>query len=293
MNDLTSSVFVKRQQADLLTDEERALLNLRKRIRRVAQSPNLQVDESQHYGSDNLSLKKFLESCGANFEDFVREYLLNLQPFMIHLNKERSRSSADFSCVIDPAYRIPLWVEFYYTQHKEQIISFHEMNWYSQQCQNIYNAQTELLFVADMLMPGEVGLTTAFTGSVQKGLCHLELGLVGTRISEHCVRVKRKQYEAVLLAECNRMLSEVLQDELGVFNFEHEKQLSFTSYGSRLQNEISMILDLYSSTKDPRLTVPLAVKVEQLALSGDYADIKEALVSKYLTYDGVDYSHLL
>lgn len=75
---------------DLLTDADRRLLNLRNRILMVAMAPNLKIDESKHAQSDNLALKKFTEPCGYSFRDFVIQYLENLQPFMIHEEKDRS-----------------------------------------------------------------------------------------------------------------------------------------------------------------------------------------------------------
>lgn len=279
---------------DLLLSSDRELLNLRKKLRSVAQSRNLKIDESQHHDSNNLGLKVFLESCGVDFKNFVKEYLLNVQPFMIHLDTDRSRSSSDFSCIIDPAYRMPLWVELYSTQFKEQIISFHELNWYSNKYNALYKKQDKLLCIPQNIALCGVGEVAPFTISVQKGLCRLDLIVYGTRVSEECIKVDYASYNTALMAECNRLLDSALQcAPVNALRFSEENQVSFTSYGTQIQNEISLILDLYDVTKDPRLTAPLAIKVERLASNPDYPDIKAALVEKYKSFFGIDYSHML
>jgi hypothetical protein len=212
---------------------------------------------------------------------------------MLHLDEERSGKSSDFSCIIDSAYKMPLWIEVYTTQFHEQVISFHEMNWYNQKYQNIYTKQNELLCIPDNAFICGIGETAPFDISVQKGLCRLELRVYGIKVSSECVQVKKSDYNAAILTECNKLVDAALEDNDFQFEFSDEKQLSFTSYGSRLQNEISLLLDLYDATLDSRVTAPLALKVEALESYPNYKSVRDALLNKYKSYKGIDYSYLI
>ena len=75
--------------------------------------------------------------------------------------------------------------------------------------------------------------------------------------------------------------------------FTDERQVSFTSYGTKLQNEISMLIDLFHETKDIRITAALVTKVEQLSVHPDYKEIRQVLIDKYKSYYNIDYSYLL
>ena len=113
-----------------LTDEEKQKVNLWKQI--VA----LSKMESTEFRVNSIDKERF-----------IRSYLFQLQPFMIHaetanLNKDR------FSCIIDSSYRMPLWVEVIYKPLSGAVISFHEMNYYDQGLENVGNSSVGPLLCA-------------------------------------------------------------------------------------------------------------------------------------------------
>ena len=126
-----------------LTDEEKQKVNLWKQIVALSKMESTEFRVNRNA----VGLFRFMDFCGIDKERFIRSYLFQLQPFMIHaetanLNKDR------FSCIIDSSYRMPLWVEVIYKPLSGAVISFHEMNYYDQGLENVGNSSVGPLLCA-------------------------------------------------------------------------------------------------------------------------------------------------
>lgn len=288
--------------SDLLSDKDKQQINLQKRLFKIASDPRTKLDFRQHRNSKNLNLLKFIEFCKADSESYVKSYLRQVQPFMIVLDKNRSNKSSGFSCVIDSSYKIPLWIEVQESASGSCIISFHEVERYSKSLDNLWLSQKRLLMLPDNCNACSIGERGIFKVTVLRGMKSFQLDLRGKRLSEQVIEVDKRHYEDVLLNHCNVMLDEIVESVDagldGIPDVKNVKQLSYTSYGDTVANEVSFLLDMLVSPKagvcdEPTITAILAVKVRELSGTKNYKEIKEVLADKYASYFGQNVIELL
>ena len=94
-------------------------------IRKLAKLDRIQLDESIHRNGLNKHLYSYIEYCGVNVKSYIKDYLANLQPYMLQRFSSQEHST-DFICVLDHMYRISLYIKTDKTFGKEIIVSFHE-----------------------------------------------------------------------------------------------------------------------------------------------------------------------
>lgn len=282
-----------------LTQEEKQLVNLWKKIVSLSKNPRTTFRFSEHQKSNATGLFKFMDFCEIPKEQFIRSFLYQLQPFMIHLNKAASNKQENFVCFIDSSYRIPLWIEVIYKQFEEAVISFHEMNWYDVSLDSRRNrATTQLLCVPnsslESLAAGEI---RNFNISVLKGFSSFELSVRGMKITDTFIRVEREEYERKLLRKANEQLEDILYElkrnpaEFPIFS--KEKQLSFTSFGEDLAMTVSMLFDLYLSSKDATVSSVLSIKAQQLASLPNGKPVIDELLRRIESYYGLNFNWLI
>lgn len=80
-----------------------------------------------HRNNLNLHLFKYIKYCGLSPLEYIKEYLSNLQPYMIERRKDQEKQ-ASFICVVDNMYRISVYIKADNSFGDEMIISFHEDN---------------------------------------------------------------------------------------------------------------------------------------------------------------------
>lgn len=284
---------------DLLTNEDKHLLNLRRKLIKLALEPRTKFDFNPHKQSNNLGIINFCKFCNVNPEEFIRIYLKNIQPFMIHEVDGRTDKSTDFSCILDATYSMPLWIEVRTTQFKEEIISFHELNWDNQLLLKNARLSNTILCIPNNIYDNyvEIGDISFFKFDIIRGFKSFELELPGKKISNSCVRVNTITYKNKLLDSINDNLATVL-DPLVNLNlrdyprFSRVNQISFTSYGDNIENNVSILLDLLYIDKKPSITAALSSLVQDLLKLPDNDLIIDSLISKFKSYYGIDYSDL-
>jgi len=254
-----------------LTMQEKQTVNLWKKVTALSKSPRTAFRFEEYQHSNIMGLFKFMDFCGIPRQKFIRSYLYQLQPFMIHLPEANSSKQDKFACIIDSSYRTPLWIEVIYKQCSEAVVSFHEMNRQDCSLDSLgYYPDDQIICVPNSsLKTLSTGDFRYFNISVLKGFNSFELKVYGIKITNTFIRVKREEYERKLLLKVNEQLEEILhsvrQETADFPDFSKEKSLSFTSFGEDLAMTVSMLLDLYLTSKDGSVSSVLSVKAQQLA----------------------------
>ena len=96
-------------------------------IRKLAKLDRIQLDETTHRSGLNKHLYSYIEYCGVDVKSYIKDYLANLQPYMIQRFSSQEPND-NFICVLDHMYRISLYIKIDKSFGKEVIVSFHENN---------------------------------------------------------------------------------------------------------------------------------------------------------------------
>ncbi len=100
-----------------ITEEEAAELGIDlsmagvcKTLRKLAKLDRLRLDEDEHRSGLNQHLFHYIEYCGEKPLDYIKDYLSNLQPYMIQRRKDQEKQKS-FICVIDNMYRVSVYIK--------------------------------------------------------------------------------------------------------------------------------------------------------------------------------------
>ena len=91
---------IKSERRSLLSENEAHIINICKKIRKLAKLDRMTLDISEHQDSRNTHLFRLLDYCGVDKEKFVKSYLSNLQPYMLSRNTEQEKADNTI-CVLD------------------------------------------------------------------------------------------------------------------------------------------------------------------------------------------------
>jgi hypothetical protein len=273
------------------------MVGICKKLRKLAKLDRLQLDETTHRSQLNLHLFKYIKYCGMSPLDYVKEYLSNLQPYMIERRKDQEKQSS-FVCVVDNMYRISVYIKADNAFGEEMIISFHEDNIRGVAKTNSLvknNAERLVPVIADSY--GSINLETGNVSVklfVQRGMKVLPLDVIGFKCRDIFV-VREGDISRQFLDYCNQYIRDLytsnLQldfDQIEVFSM--LQQISFTSYGRDTFSSISLLIDSIAVQTDSisRQTADFALVTftQSLKLTGEQ---KEELINlldeKYLVSD--------
>lgn len=274
-----------------------SMVGICKKLRKLAKLDRLQLDETTHRSQLNLHLFKYIKYCGMSPLDYVKEYLSNLQPYMIERRKDQEKQSS-FVCVVDNMYRISVYIKADNAFGEEMIISFHEDNIRGVAKTNSLvknNAERLVPVIADSY--GSINLETGNVSVklfVQRGMKVLPLDVIGFKCRDIFV-VRERDISRQFLDYCNQYIRDLytsnLQldfDQIEVFSM--LQQISFTSYGRDTFSSISLLIDSIAVQTDSisRQTADFALVTftQSLKLTGEQ---KEELINlldeKYLVSD--------
>lgn len=274
-----------------------SMVGICKKLRKLAKLDRLQLDETTHRSQLNLHLFKYIKYCGMSPLDYVKEYLSNLQPYMIERRKDQEKQSS-FVCVVDNMYRISVYIKADNAFGEEMIISFHEDNIRGVAKTNSLvknNAERLVPVIADSY--GSINLETGNVSVklfVQRGMKVLPLDVIGFKCRDIFI-VREGDISRQFLDYCNQYIRDLytsnLQldfDQIEVFSM--LQQISFTSYGRDTFFSISLLIDSIAVQTDgiSRQTADFALVTftQSLKLTGEQ---KEELINlldeKYLVSD--------
>ena len=228
-----------------------------RKLRRLAKLDRLKLDEREHRSGLNRHLFDYIEYCGRDVLDFVKQYLSNIQPYMI-LRRKDQEPDQSFICVIDNIYRVSVYIKVDNRQFEEVVISFHENN-------KRGIAKTNSLIEADQnryvpifadsvlscVAEGNRYVVRAF---IQRGLTVLGLDLAAAKC-EDVFLVEKNGIHMQFLSYCNEYIRDLYTSDLNLdFDrievFSVLQQISFTSYGRDTFSSISILIDSLCVQKD-------------------------------------------
>lgn len=234
-----------------------SMIKICKILRRLAKLDRIRLDENEHRSGLNKHLFDYIEYCGRDVLDFVKEYLSNIQPYMIERRKEQEKKDT-FICVIDNLYRVSVYIKVDKEEFQEIIISFHEDN------------KRGIAKTNDLIKIDQEKYVAIFADSVlskladenkyvvkalfQRGLTILPLELAAVKCQDVFV-VEKKAINVQFVSYCNDYIRDLYTSDLDLdFDkievFSMLQQISFTSYGKDTFSSISLLIDSICIQKD-------------------------------------------
>lgn len=216
------------------------------RLRHLAKLDRLRIDESEHASGLNLHLFKYLDYCGVDKLQYVRDYLAHIQPFMITEFKSQEKFDSAI-CVLDNMYRIAVYIKVDATKGEEIVVSFHENN-KNGIATRTRQIRDEYVYVFADNIGASVREKNAYSLDlfITRGIQSVHIEIPGKRYDEQGFLVRYSSIENALLQICNQYLEDLYTADLDfeqISQFSSVQQLSFTSYGRDMLSNISLLID--------------------------------------------------
>lgn len=226
-------------------------------LRKLAKLDRLILDETEHRSGLNKHLFHYIEYCGETVLEYVKNYLSNLQPYMIERRKDQEKKKS-YICVIDNMYRISVYIKVDKSFGEEMIVSFHENNIRGVAKTNalIKNKRNRLVPVfADSygsidMQNGNVSVKVL----AQRGMKVLPLDIIGFKCKDMFI-VREADINNQFLNYCNEYIRDLYTSNLNLdFDkievFSMLQQISFTLYGRDTFSSVSLLIDSMVSQSD-------------------------------------------
>ena len=226
-------------------------------LRKLAKLDRLKLDETEHRSGLNKHLFHYIEYCGETVLEYVKNYLSNLQPYMIERRKDQEKKKS-YICVIDNMYRISVYIKVDKSFGEEMIVSFHEDNIRGVAKTNalIKNKRNRLVPVfADSygsidMQSGHVSVKVL----AHRGMKVLPLDIIGFKCKDMFI-VREADINNQFLNYCNEYIRDLYTSNLNLdFDsievFSMLQQISFTSYGRDTFSSVSLLIDSMVSQSD-------------------------------------------
>lgn len=234
------------------------LITVCDKIRRLAKLNRIRLDSSEHTSNNklNTNLLNYIEYCGMTPLDYIKNYLCNLQPYMIlRLRSEEYRDK--IICVLDNIYRVSVYIKVDTTQFHEVIVSFHESNKRGVAKTNSLISKSSIndkVFVFANNITSKSGDKYGVTIFIQRGVLVLPVTLVGKKFRSGFI-VNKRDIDNYFLDYCNDYIKDLYTSDLDLnFNdieiFSVLQQISFTSYGRDTFSSVSLLIDSLVTQND-------------------------------------------
>ena len=271
------------------------LVNVCSKIRQLAKLDRIEVEEEEHSSNNGLNthLFDYIRYCGKDVKSFVKEYLANLQPYMLQRRKDQEPDK-QFVCILDNIYRVSIYIKIYKKQFEEVVVSFHEDNIRGIARTNDLIRKEQLSEKVFVFADSELSRSNDKYGIkifIQRGVLVLPIELVGYKYKNGYI-VNRRDIDNQFLSYCNDYIKDLYTSDLSldfesVSVFSMLQQISFTSYGRDTFSGISLLIDSVAVQKDilsRQLAVSmLEIFVSNLKLSYEQKDeLYKLLNEKYL-----------
>lgn len=228
-----------------------------KRLRRLAKLDRIKIDQNEHRSGLNKHLFDYIKYCGMDVLQFVKDYLSNLQPYMIERRKDQEFDS-HIICVIDNLYRVSVYIKVDDTQFEEVIVSFHEDNKRGVAKTNSLiknDTQKYVPIFADCILSKlDNEEKYVVKGIFQRGLKMLPIDLPAIKCKDVFI-VEKRAINLQFISYCNEYIRDLYTSDLDL-NFDEIEvfsvlqQISFTSYGRDTFSSISLLIDSLCAQND-------------------------------------------
>lgn len=228
------------------------MVRICKEIRDLAKLERIQLDNTIHRSGLNKHLYSYIEYCGIDVKTYIKDYLANLQPYMLERFPSQEPTNS-FICVLDHMYRISLYIKIDKTVGREIIVSFHENNKRGIAKENNMIRNKPNYFVpvfADEICARIDGAAkTEIKVLMQRGMLLLPIQVMGQKCENGVYIVNEQDLETPIIDQCNQYLRDLYTsdldlpalDKVELFSVLH--QISFTSYGNTVFSNISLLID--------------------------------------------------
>lgn len=271
------------------------MVNVCRDIRKLAKLDRIQLDETIHRSGLNKHLYSYIEYCGIDVKSYIKDYLANLQPYMLQ-RFSAQEPAGNFICVLDHMYRISLYRKIDKSFGKEVIVSFHEKNKRGIAKENnmIRNKRNSLVpvFADEICARIDGALKVEIKVLMQRGMLLLPIRVMGQKCENGVYIVNEQDLETPIIDQCNQYLRDMYTSDLDLaaldtvelFSVLH--QISFTSYGNTMFSNISLLIDnlaLQKSTIGKKAAdFALVTYVDHLIVDDDQAkELMELMDEKY------------
>lgn len=273
------------------------IIRVCKEIRQLAKLDRISLDEAEHRNRLSKHLYDYIEYYSLDMLAFIKQYLSNLQPYMIERKTDQKKIKS-FYCVIDNLYRVSVYVKADATQHEEVIVSFHEDN----QCGTAksnelikYHLQKYVPIFAESVLDRVPDKNKYFVSALfQKGLAVLPLELSAAKCQDVFI-VEKKSINLQFVSYCNEYIRDLYTSDLQldfdkIEAFSMLQQIPFTAYGRDTFSSISILIDSLNVQTDciskSVADCALIIFVQNLKLTIEQQnEIKELLDKKYMSSD--------
>ncbi len=220
---------------------------LAKKLRKLAKLDRIKLDETEHASKLNLHLLKYLDYIGIDKLEYIKQYLSNIQPFMISEIKSQEKFD-NAICILDEFYRISVYIKLDATFGEEIIVSFHENNKSGVARRNTYNSNLSYVYVLADSIGSHIDNTDNYTVNlfITRGISTFPINVPASRYDEDGFLVRYTYINNAIIDISNRYLEDLYASDIdfsSVELFTDLQQLSFTSYGNDAFSNISLLID--------------------------------------------------
>ena len=226
------------------------IINVCKKIRKLAKLEQFKLDTSDFSDSENLHLFLYLNYCHVSTEGFVKGYLSNLQPYMISGTQTGSYNTV---CVLDEIHHVSLKIKLDEAQSEEMIVSFHK-------CHKVDVAKNHSCLKVKGMDKVQV-LSDCITGGITNtntktidilipcGIINIPVSLVGELQHDGTFLVSKNAIERALLDVCDDYIKELYTSTLDIDALDNVKifsslqQVPYTLKGNTVFSNISLLVD--------------------------------------------------
>lgn len=233
-------------------------VNVCRKIRNIARTQNITVRDDAHSNDNARNLISYLEYCNIDLNDYVKDYLYNLQPFMIERNQNEEYDD-NVIAITDKLYNISLYIKIEKDNNGKDstVISFHEDYKYkngvpiARQNSLIRRNDNEVyvpVFKDSYRSINQTNNTAFIDVYAIRGLLPLKLTVPTEMKCKDVYFVRKSDIEDNFLNYCNTYIQDLYSSNLDLDYSKIElftmlQQVSFTSYGKDSFSSISLLID--------------------------------------------------
>lgn len=261
-------------------DEDKFYINLCRKIQKFVSMGRITIDTDQHKLSDNKHLMKFLDLCGLSSNEIILKYLATIQPFQL-IRDNLQEYGKEVYCVLDISYGIALYLKLVFSATNGLVVSFHE-NQLAKTTKYLREESGLCYAITKTDVP--IGSTRILPVSISHGLLTFKLDLVCLVVDSDLVKISIGEVYANYLKYANDKVMNLTGKTHNTFS--SVKNLTFTSYGETLLNDVSILLDALcltavSSDEKVGLITALNLKLKEIASLPNAVDYIDALDARY------------